>query len=704
MAYAVDDDDILVKKPKEDKPLNTFEMQEWLRCKQDRYYFFENYCYIQSPMGKMLFKPRSYQKRIIDTAANNQFFVGLSGRQTGKALDIDTPIPTPDGYKKMGDIEIGDYVIGPDGKPTLVTFTSPVMYGRTCYDVKFSTGESIIADAEHRWVVNQKGKKVPQLVNTQDMVDAGVITRTNKKRFSIENISPVEDVEHFTGEITFATRDQALEFHERLCKSGMAPNLPTKTQLGWTVKSSDKTHRKIVSITPVRSRPVKCIQVANTEHLYAVGRSHILTHNTEGFVIDILWEMTFFRDTRVGVTSYKDTNVNDINSRIRFCYESLPTFLKAPVKKYNSKAIAFSNGSSVEFEVIKESTFRGKSKTRILVDEFAFVEPSIAEAFLTSIIPSLMGAGKKAKTKFQVISTPNGTSGEFAKMWFDAVSGKNGYAYTEVKYEEVPDRDEEFERAMLEKMTREKFLQEFKCHWISTKKSLINGSYIETIDTIDPVEKIGDLHLFVKREELAGRKLAMACDVSEGIGGDYHAFQIFDIERMEQVGEFQNNVLTQSMYVKQILNAIKLMHESGAEEIYYTYENNAIGAGVARLLETSESPWLDHAMLISDINGKKLGMNTNRSSKDKGCTQLKDLIEMGKMKIRSKRLKTELQFFVKKGASFAAEDGATDDLVMATVILCNMLEILSNYEDSVYDTMNEIDGLDDEEDFSDIYF
>jgi Rad3-related DNA helicase/serine/threonine protein kinase len=70
---------------------------------------------------------------------------------TGKALDVDTPIPTPTGWKRMGDLEIGDCVFDEKGLPTRVTAAFDVMYHRTCYEVEFSDGSSIVADAEHEW-------------------------------------------------------------------------------------------------------------------------------------------------------------------------------------------------------------------------------------------------------------------------------------------------------------------------------------------------------------------------------------------------------------------------------------------------------------------------------------------------------------------------------------------------------------------------
>ena len=75
-----------------------------------------------------------------------------AGTGTGKALDVDTPIPTPTGWKRMGDLVEGDFVFDDMGNPTRLTAAFDVMYHRKCYEVVFSDGSSLIADAEHEWV------------------------------------------------------------------------------------------------------------------------------------------------------------------------------------------------------------------------------------------------------------------------------------------------------------------------------------------------------------------------------------------------------------------------------------------------------------------------------------------------------------------------------------------------------------------------
>ncbi|MGH9091185.1 MAG: replicative DNA helicase [Acidimicrobiales bacterium] len=69
----------------------------------------------------------------------------------GKALALDTPIPTPEGWAAMGGLRVGDEVFDEQGQACRVTYVSPVFTGRRCFRVGFDDGSSVVADAEHRW-------------------------------------------------------------------------------------------------------------------------------------------------------------------------------------------------------------------------------------------------------------------------------------------------------------------------------------------------------------------------------------------------------------------------------------------------------------------------------------------------------------------------------------------------------------------------
>lgn len=79
-------------------------------------------------------------------------FVGVWARGGGKALALDTPIPTPGGWTTMGDISIGDRVFAHDGSITNVVAMSEVSE-RACYRVRFNDGTWIVASDDHLWTV-----------------------------------------------------------------------------------------------------------------------------------------------------------------------------------------------------------------------------------------------------------------------------------------------------------------------------------------------------------------------------------------------------------------------------------------------------------------------------------------------------------------------------------------------------------------------
>lgn len=77
---------------------------------------------------------------------------GFTGH--GKALALDTVIPTPNGMMLMKDVQTGDWVYDENGEPVEVINQSPVFLNHDCYEIEFDNGQKIIADAGHRWTVD----------------------------------------------------------------------------------------------------------------------------------------------------------------------------------------------------------------------------------------------------------------------------------------------------------------------------------------------------------------------------------------------------------------------------------------------------------------------------------------------------------------------------------------------------------------------
>ncbi|WP_460465422.1 replicative DNA helicase [Arthrobacter pigmenti] len=77
----------------------------------------------------------------------------------GKALALDTSLPTPHGWITMGKVQPGDKVLAADGTPTEVVAATEVMTGRPCYEVVFDDGTTLIADEEHQWLTDTRASR-----------------------------------------------------------------------------------------------------------------------------------------------------------------------------------------------------------------------------------------------------------------------------------------------------------------------------------------------------------------------------------------------------------------------------------------------------------------------------------------------------------------------------------------------------------------
>lgn len=82
-----------------------------------------------------------------------------------KGLAVDTPIPTPDGWSRMGDLAAGDQVFDLDGKTCRVLARSQVKT-IPCFEVKFDDGNTVVCDEEHLWTVWPKSAPADAVLET----------------------------------------------------------------------------------------------------------------------------------------------------------------------------------------------------------------------------------------------------------------------------------------------------------------------------------------------------------------------------------------------------------------------------------------------------------------------------------------------------------------------------------------------------------
>ena len=129
-------------------------------------------------------------------------------------------------------------------------------------------------------------------------------------------------------------------------------------------------------------------------HRFNVNMLPRQTGKTTTAAIYLAWYAMFHPDQTVLIAAHKYTGAQEIMQRIRYVYESCPDHIRAGVTNYNKGSMEFENGSRIVSATTTGNTGRGMSISLLYCDEFAFVNPNIAEEFWTSISPTLATGGR----------------------------------------------------------------------------------------------------------------------------------------------------------------------------------------------------------------------------------------------------------------------------------------------------------------------
>ena len=405
----------------------------------------------------------------------------------------------------------------------------------------------------------------------------------------------------------------------------------------------------------------------------------------------LLWYAMFVPDSTVLVAAHKYLGAQEIMQRIRYAYENCPDFIRAGVTSYNKGSLDFENGSRIVSQTTTENTGRGMSISLLYCDEFAFVRPTIASEFWTSITPTLSTGGKCIIT-----STPNSDEDQFSQIWrgankcFDINGnetevGINGFKAFRSAWQEHPDRDDNWAAGMRAQLGEERFRREMECEFIIFDETLINPLFLVEMAGIDPFERQGQVRWY-KRPE-TGKTYMVGLDPSIGTGGDPSAIQVFEYPGLKQVAEWRDNktpVERQVMILKGITEYISETIGT-SNHVYYSVENNTLGEAVLVAIrdigeENIRGIFLSEPAGMGAVRRYRKGFNTTNRTKLAACAKLKSLIETKRMHVASKTLVSELKNFIAVGQSYKAKLGETDDLVMATLLVIRMMQCLQSYD------------------------
>lgn len=211
------------------------------------------------------------------------------------------------------------------------------------------------------------------------------------------------------------------------------------------------------------------------------------------------------------------------------------------------------------------------------------------------------------------------------------------------------------------------------CNFVGSTNTLIHPSKIRSLVFNTPIAREGDIHVY--EQPVSSHTYVIVADVAEGQGLDYSTFSVIDVTQIpyKQVAKYKNNKISPFLFPTVIYSAAQKYNEA-----FILVEINSIGLQVADILHND----LAYENLIKVRNGKnkagqqatpgftrqmQFGLKTSVQTKKIGCANLKSLIENDKLIINDEDTIMELTTFSASKASFAAEEGNNDDLVMTLV-------------------------------------
>ncbi len=375
------------------------------------------------------------------------------------------------------------------------------------------------------------------------------------------------------------------------------------------------------------------------------------------------WYVLFNEQKTAVIAANKLAISVEIFSRVQFIIENLPVWMQQGVVTWNVRSLSLENGSRCIASASSPSAIRGFAANILLCDEYAHLSAKLASEFSASVFPTLSSS---KESKLIIISTPNGYN-HYHKLWKESEQGKNDFVRVEGSWWENPDRDQEWADDQRAKLGSDvKFRQEVLCSFEGSSYTLIDGTKLASIVTLRPVFAKEGFEAFVAPEP--GHSYVVTVDVSRGRHIDNSAFSVIDITEMPYrvCLTYKDSDISTLEFPHLIYNTARQYNEA-----YILIEINDLGEEVSNIVWYEyeyEKMYFTEGNELSQLRGYP-GVRTTTKVKSLGCSVLKDLVEKDQLMLNSDSIIQELNVFVKKKKSYAAENEDINDDLCTTLWL-----------------------------------
>tara|TARA_R110000796_G_scaffold742_1_gene2760 strand:- start:8041 stop:9897 length:1857 start_codon:yes stop_codon:yes gene_type:complete len=391
----------------------------------------------------------------------------------------------------------------------------------------------------------------------------------------------------------------------------------------------------------------------------------------------------------------------------------------------SKKELKLPNGSRIKAVATSKDALRGFTPTWLIMDEAAFIDDGaiVFGAALTALgtggratlisTPNGMDAlyhktyeqSKKGKNDFHIIEMkwyqdPRYTTNQQTKVrdliWIHEEDDND--VIEELKYLNYGDSEESvleiythyenmvnkgykpsssWYREMCRGMNNDKKMiaQELDVSFIGSGGNVIDDKYIimqERLNVCEPLYTAGDKdEIWIWEEPIEGHEYILIADVARGDGGDNSTIVVIDFTTMTQVMEYEGQLQPDLLgtlvdeYAR-IYEALVVVDVTGGWGVGTITQCQYLGTPNLYYDETSAKP-LEKVTNKSPKEGnigKYPGFNCTAGRRAPIVRNLEKMIRLNAIKVRSKRMISEMRTFVFKNGRADHMDGYHDDLLM----------------------------------------
>ena len=382
-----------------------------------------------------------------------------------------------------------------------------------------------------------------------------------------------------------------------------------------------------------------------------------------------LWLMLFHKDKNVLCIATKQETARNMVTKVKFMYDSLPSWLKIPAEENNKLSLRLNNGSIIKATSASSDAGRSEAVSLLLIDEAAFIE-QIGEIWASAQQTLATGGGAI------VLSTPYGTGNWFHKTWVSAENNQNDFLPIRLPWDVHPERDQTWRDRQDELLGDPRLAsQECDCDFSTSGDIVFHSEWIDFISQTtvqDPLERRGvDQNLWVWENADYSREYMVVADVARGDGKDFSACHVIDIQNNTQVAEYRGQLppkefgyfltglateYNNAMLVVENANigwaTLDAIREREYRNLYQSPKSDAL---------TAES-----FLRIYEGNSEMVpGFTMSMRTRPLCINKFREFVGDRSVIIRSKRLLEEMKVFIWRNGRPEAQSGYNDDLVMS---------------------------------------